>query len=51
MFVDDVNNHHLRMGSPSRNSGDPASATIEDFDGDPRPLGGRADMGADEFVE
>jgi len=43
--------YHLRAGSPCVNKGDPAYGLIPgrtDIDGDPRVIGGRIDMGADE---
>jgi hypothetical protein len=48
-FVDVNNgNYHLQAGSPAENAADPAANVSIDFDGDPRPQGGRSDMGADE---
>jgi hypothetical protein len=46
---------HLRPGSPSIDTGDPASPVVQDFDGAPRPTDGngdsvaRSDMGAFEL--
>jgi uncharacterized repeat protein (TIGR01451 family) len=51
MFVDPGNwDYHLFLSSPAVNAGDPdeSLAPSSDIDGDPRPLGGRVDMGADE---
>jgi hypothetical protein len=49
--------YHLTLGSPSIDSGDPATATLptDDYDGSPRPVDGtgdgnaRRDMGAFEY--
>jgi len=50
-FVDDVNDdYHLKFESPCVDTGDPnfTDANETDIDGNPRVLGGRVDMGADE---
>jgi hypothetical protein len=39
---------HLRWDSPAVNEADPATPLTEDFEGDLRPQGPRADVGADE---
>jgi fibronectin-binding autotransporter adhesin len=39
---------HLALTSPAVNAADPASGLSSDFEGEERPLGARADMGADE---
>jgi chitodextrinase len=39
---------HLTSGSPAINAGSPSDFPSADFDGQTRPLGGRADAGADE---
>ncbi|HVP12518.1 MAG TPA: right-handed parallel beta-helix repeat-containing protein [Phycisphaerae bacterium] len=45
------NNYHLRFGSPCINAGDPngSYAGSTDMDGGDRVVGGRVDIGADEF--
>jgi hypothetical protein len=48
-FEDDASNYHLSNRSPCRNAADPGATVTVDFDGQPRPVGGRADIGADEF--
>jgi len=51
MFVDLPNwDYHLCPHSPAANAGHPNEALAPplDIDGDPRPFGGRVDMGADE---
>jgi len=51
-FVDiGMRNLHLQPTWPHRNKADPTVNDLLDIDGDRRPLGGRADMGADEVVE
>ena len=42
---------HLRFVSPCRDAGDAAAPDLpeKDWEGDPRPMGGPVDMGADEF--
>ncbi|MHC4943195.1 MAG: choice-of-anchor Q domain-containing protein [Planctomycetota bacterium] len=42
--------YHLSWISPGINRGTSAGAPSDDFDGDPRPFMGTADMGADEFI-
>lgn len=52
MFVDPaIGDFHILHGSPCRDSGDPSGADLppEDFEGDPRVVNDRVDMGADEF--
>jgi len=49
-FVDRAaQDFHLRPGSPAIDRGHPGLAPGEDMDGNPRPVGGRSDAGADEF--
>ncbi len=49
-FVNPVTgDFHLMAGSPCRNTADPDASVLVDLDGDPRPEGNSADMGADEF--
>jgi hypothetical protein len=46
-------NYHLRPNSPCINTGDPnyiAGPDDTDIDGEPRVMGGRVDMGVDEFT-
>ncbi|MHC4498444.1 MAG: right-handed parallel beta-helix repeat-containing protein, partial [Planctomycetota bacterium] len=54
LFVNsDVNDYHLQATSPCIDVGDPAFAggpDEMDIDGQPRVLGGRVDIGADEYV-
>jgi hypothetical protein len=51
-FVDaDANNFHISIRSPCVNAGDPNEALYKgetDIDGEPRVIGGRVDIGADE---
>ena len=47
MFVQ-AGDYHISSLSPCYNTGDPAAAVGVDIDGDPRPLHGTADIGADE---
>ncbi|MGD8454130.1 MAG: right-handed parallel beta-helix repeat-containing protein [Phycisphaerae bacterium] len=44
---------HLQAGSPCHDAGDPEGDHTDetDIDGEPRVLGGRADMGADEWLD
>jgi outer membrane protein assembly factor BamB len=56
IFVDDnpgdgeEPDYHLIAGSPCIDAGDPntSGGSLKDFDGDPRVMGGRVDIGADE---
>jgi Secretion system C-terminal sorting domain/Ig-like domain CHU_C associated len=41
---------HLQNNSPAINAGTAIGAPTDDFDGDPRPLGGGFDMGYDEVI-
>lgn len=41
--------YHLRVGSPAHDAGEEVGVTT-DFEGDPRPMGIRSDIGADEHV-
>jgi len=43
-----ANDYHLIPGSAGINAADPAATVTVDIDGNTRPAGGRADMGADE---
>jgi predicted outer membrane repeat protein len=50
---DDYGDLHLRYGSPCINSGDPFTwlgSDSVDMDGQPRIMGSRMDMGADEYL-
>ena len=53
----DVNDYHLQAVSPCINTGDPGDPTFwveprdPDIDGQPRIIGGRIDIGADEFFD
>ena len=50
LFEDPANgDFHLQTGSPMIDKGDPFSNFVPDFEGDPRPLGDRVDIGADEY--
>ena len=53
LFIDPgAGNYHLAAYSPAVDAGDPgfvAGKAETDIDGDPRVVGGRVDMGADEF--
>jgi hypothetical protein len=53
-FVDGANgDHHLNSSSPMKNGGDNSAPYLPavDIDGDPRIMGGRVDIGADEINE
>ncbi|HHN94300.1 MAG TPA: DUF1565 domain-containing protein, partial [Anaerolineae bacterium] len=51
-FADYVgDDFHLQPGSPCVDAGDPHTAVSLDFEGDPRPIGGEYDIGADEATE
>ncbi len=52
-FDPNVGDYHLLDNSPCINTGDPDFVPIpgeKDIDGEPRIVGGRVDIGADEFV-
>jgi hypothetical protein len=51
LFAEPANgDYHLTDGSPCRNAGlNHAELPADDFEGDPRIKGGRADIGADEY--
>jgi hypothetical protein len=55
LFADaDNDDYHLQWDSPCINAGDPnynAGENERDIDGEPRVMGGRVDMGADEVGE
>lgn len=49
LFVNpSAGNFHVQLSSPLINAADPAATLAYDFEGDPRPRGERADIGADE---
>ena len=53
LFIDPAgDDYHLLTGSPCIDTGDPGGDYTgqTDFDGDPRVVNGRVDMGADEYV-
>tara|TARA_R110002096_G_scaffold77896_12_gene183542 strand:+ start:46532 stop:48157 length:1626 start_codon:yes stop_codon:yes gene_type:complete len=55
LFINPVSglgaDYHLQQGSPSQDTALPGETGVEvDYDGDPRPQGGRSDMGADEVL-
>jgi hypothetical protein len=51
LFVDPGGgDFHIQPDSPCVDQGDPASAVAEDFDGEVRPQGEAADIGADEVA-
>ena len=45
--------YHLQVGSPCINTGDPQTFGVDEVDADaePRVMGGRVDMGMDEFTD
>lgn len=43
-------NYHLRATSPAKDAADPGATLAVDIDGERRPQGRRADMGADEVL-
>ena len=49
-FVDPGKDFHLKPQSPARDAASPDAVDPLDFDGDPRPLGERRDIGADEIL-
>jgi hypothetical protein len=50
-MLDPATGYHLLPGSPCIDAADPAAAPDSDVDGDPRPMGPRQDIGADEHLE
>ncbi len=51
LFVDlEKKDLHLLPGSPAVDKADTAQAPVLDYDGNPRPVGAAADMGAYEYV-
>jgi hypothetical protein len=45
-----LDGYHLQAGSPCIDASDPTMASGTDVDGEPRPMNGRADIGADELA-
>jgi hypothetical protein len=50
-LFDDARPYHLTPASPCKGAGDAADFPADDFDGEPRPMGGASDCGADELKE
>jgi len=50
LFANPANNYHLTHFSPCINRGSRDGYPLEDFDHDPRPCMGTADIGADEYI-
>ncbi|MDX2094152.1 MAG: right-handed parallel beta-helix repeat-containing protein, partial [Kofleriaceae bacterium] len=42
--------YRIKAGSPAVDSADPSAPPTSDIDGDPRPMNGRSDIGADELL-
>ncbi len=49
VFVDAASDFHLSETSPARDAGDPTNFAVQDLDGNGRPVGDAADIGAYEF--
>ena len=43
--------YHLRADAPARDTALAPTDVVTDFDGEPRPLGPAADIGADEWSD